>query len=70
MDRDNITRTGARAPGVERQKPLARKCTSALRPPTQNGAETWQAVGTKDGRKPVDAKTSRRTGRPRLKYRP
>jgi len=46
MDRDRITRTGARAPGLERQK-FARKCTSALRPPTQNGAETRQAVGTK-----------------------
>jgi hypothetical protein len=56
MDQDTITWTGARAPGVERHKPLARKCTSALRPPTQNGAEMQQAVCTKDGRKPADAK--------------
>jgi hypothetical protein len=26
MDRDNITRTGARTPGVGRQQPLARGC--------------------------------------------
>ena len=32
MDRDNITRSGARAPGVERRRPLARRCTSAPRP--------------------------------------
>src|SRR5215472_15576445 len=31
MDRDTITRTGARTPGAERQKPLARRCTSAPR---------------------------------------
>ena len=40
MERDRTTRSGAKAPGVERQWPLERKCSSALRPPTQNGAET------------------------------
>jgi hypothetical protein len=33
MDRDTITRTGARAPGVKRLGPLERWCISAPRPP-------------------------------------
>jgi hypothetical protein len=32
MDRDTITRTGARTPGVERLKPLERRCPSAPSP--------------------------------------
>ncbi len=48
MDRDRRTRTGARAPGVERQKPLKRRCTSAHRPPAQNGDLTVRAGSTKD----------------------
>ena len=39
MDRDNITRTGARAPGVEWRKPLERRCTGAVRSPAQNGSK-------------------------------
>jgi hypothetical protein len=37
MDWDRITRTGARAPGVERLKSLARRCSSAPHSPAQNG---------------------------------
>ena len=33
MDRDTITLTGARAPGVERHEPLERWCISASRFP-------------------------------------
>jgi len=47
-------------PWVERQKSLARKCTNALRPPTQSGAETRQAVGTKGGGKPAEAESALR----------
>ena len=32
MVRDTITRAGARAPGVKRQEPLARRCASAPHP--------------------------------------
>ncbi len=40
MDRDSITRTGARVPGVERQKPLERRCSSAsLFPGTERGVK-------------------------------
>ena len=35
MDRDTITRTGARAPGAKRQWPLERWCTSAPRSSTR-----------------------------------
>src|ERR1700694_3253129 len=38
MDRDRITRTGARAPGVERVGPLARRgLTSTIAPHTEQG---------------------------------
>src|SRR5216683_2492026 len=47
MDRDRRTRTGARAPGVERQKPFERRCSSAQRPPAQNGDPTREARSTK-----------------------
>jgi hypothetical protein len=36
MDRDNITRTGARAPGVERLDPLARRCLTGASSLTQS----------------------------------
>jgi hypothetical protein len=44
MDRDSITRAGARTPGVKRQWPLERWCTSAPRPSTQIGDTTLQAA--------------------------
>src|SRR5713101_5178438 len=44
MDRDSITRSGARTPGVKRQWPLERWCTSAPRPSTQIGDTTLQAA--------------------------
>jgi hypothetical protein len=44
MDRDSITRTGARTPGVKRQWPLERWCTSAPRPSPQIGDTTLQAA--------------------------
>jgi hypothetical protein len=56
MDRDRRTRTGARAPGVERQKPFERRCFSAPRPPAQNGDPTREARSTKDGGKPSGAR--------------
>ena len=40
MDRDTITRTGARTPGVEWRKPFERRCTSAPRSPAQYGDAT------------------------------
>jgi hypothetical protein len=69
MERDSITRSGARAPGVERQRPLERRCFSAQRPPAQNGELTREAGSTKDNGKPSEAR-KRRTGRPCLIYRP
>ncbi len=56
MDRDRRTRTGARAPGVERQKPFERRCTSAHRPPAQNGEPTREAGSTEDEGKLIDAR--------------
>src|SRR5712671_4640378 len=58
MDRDRRTRTGARAPGVEQQKPLERRCSSAQRPPAQNGDPTRAARSTKDAGKLFDAKVA------------
>jgi hypothetical protein len=44
MAQDTITRTGVRAPGVKRFRPLERWCLSAPRPPTLNGDTTLQAA--------------------------
>jgi len=52
MDRDSITRTGARAPGVERLDPLARRCLTRASSLTQSREYTVKAVGTKDEGKP------------------
>ena len=52
MDRDNITRTGARAPGVERLGPLAGRCLTCASSLTQSREYTVKAVGTKDEGKP------------------
>ena len=52
MDRDNITRTGARAPGVERLGPLARRCLTCASSLTPSREYTVKAVGTKDEGKP------------------
>jgi len=70
MDRDRITRTGARTPGVKRQRPLARWRISAPHPSTQYEDTTAVARCTKDGSKPSDAMNSQSAGRPRLIYRP
>src|SRR6266487_3286745 len=71
MDRDRITRTGARAPGVERQWLLERWCADVLRSPRHcAGTRRDNNLRTKGGGKPHDAKTSRYSGRPRLRYRP
>jgi hypothetical protein len=43
-------------PGVERQRPLERRCSSAPRPPAQNGDPTRKAGSTKDGGKPTGAR--------------
>ena len=58
MDWDRRTRIGARAPGVERQKPFARRCFSAPRSPAQNGDQTRAAGSTKDKGKPIDVRAA------------
>ena len=58
MDRDRRTRIGARAPGVERQKPFERRCFSAPCPPAQNGDQTRAAGSTKDEGKPIDVRAA------------
>src|SRR5260370_39332703 len=52
MDRDSITRTGARAPGVERSGPLGRRCLTRASSLTQSREYTGKAGGTKDDGKP------------------
>jgi hypothetical protein len=52
MDRDSITRSGARAPGVERLGPLARRCLTRASSLTQRREYRVKAVGTKDEGKP------------------
>ena len=58
MDRDSITRTGARAPGVERLGPLARRCLTRASALTPSREYTVKAVGTKDEGKPVVGQAS------------
>ena len=58
MGRDRRTRTGARAPGVERQKPFERRCFSAQRPWAQKGEPTYAAGSTKDAGKLLDARVA------------
>ena len=58
MDRDSITRSGARAPGVERLGPLARRCLTRASSLTQSREYTVKAVGTKDEGKPVVGQAS------------
>jgi hypothetical protein len=58
MGRNRRTQSGARAPGVERQKLLERRCFSAQRSPAQNGDLVGAAESTKDGCKPSDAEAS------------
>src|SRR6266852_5887040 len=52
MDRNRITRTAARAPGVERLGSLARRCLTRASSLTQSRKYTVKAVGTKDEGKP------------------
>jgi len=52
MDRDNITRTGARAPGVEREIRSRGGAYKRIVPDTEQGS-TMAAEGTKDDSKPV-----------------
>src|SRR6266850_7920581 len=52
MDRDSKTRTGARALGVERLGPLARRRLTRASSLTQSREYTVNAVGTKDEGKP------------------
>jgi hypothetical protein len=58
MERDRRTRTGARAPGVERQKRFEGKCLSAPRPPAENGDQTREAGSTKEEGKLIDARAA------------
>jgi hypothetical protein len=63
MDRDRITRTGARAPGVERLVRSHRGVRKRTVPDTEQGI-TVNAESTKGDGKPNVL------GRPRLKFRP
>ena len=65
MDRNRITRTGARAPGVERLGSLARRCLTRASSLTQSREYTVKAVGTKDEGKPEVGKAS--SDKPALK---
>jgi hypothetical protein len=56
MDRDSITRTGARAPGVERHASLERRCITESSSPTLIGACCRTTGCTKDGGKPCGGK--------------
>ena len=56
MGRDRRTRTGARAPGVERQSRSNGGAPARTVPPAQNGDQTKAAESTKDGGKPNDAR--------------
>ena len=52
MDRDSITRTGARAPGVERENRSHGGAYKRIIPDTEQGI-TLAAESTKDESKPV-----------------
>jgi len=57
MDRDSITRSGARAPGVERNAACAEVLISTSVPDTEQGL-TMEAESTKDDGKPVVGQAS------------
>jgi len=57
MDRDSITRSGARAPGVERNAACAEVLISTSAPDTEQGL-TMEAESTKDDGKPVVGQAS------------
>jgi hypothetical protein len=61
MDRDRITRTGARAPGVERQMLLERKRSSALRPRHRTGQR--HKSGEHEGRRQTDRRADASNGK-------
>ena len=52
MDRDSITRTGARAPGVEQQDCSNGGAQAHNRPDTERGYTGLKAGGAKEGCKP------------------
>jgi hypothetical protein len=52
MDRDSITRTGARAPGVERENRSHGGVQKRIHPDTEQGI-TMAVESTKDDGKPV-----------------
>jgi hypothetical protein len=58
MDRDRRTRTGARAPGVERRSRSNGGAPARTVPPAQNGEPTREAGSTKDKGKLVDARVA------------
>ena len=58
MERDNITRFGARAPGVEQQRLLERRRFNAQRPPAQNGDQMYATGSVKDRGKPSDVQAA------------
>src|SRR5215510_13051367 len=58
MERDNRTRFGARAPGVEQQRLLERRRFNAQRPPAQNGDQMYATGSVKDRGKPSDVQAA------------
>src|ERR1700722_20651734 len=58
MKRDSITRSEARAPGVERLGPLARRCLTGASSLTHSREYTVEARGTNDQGKPVVGQAS------------
>ena len=58
MERDSTTRSWSGGLGVERPRPLERRCFSAQRPPAQNGDPTRAAGSTKAGGKPSDVQAA------------
>jgi len=58
MERDNRTRFGARAPGVEQQRLLERRRFNVHRPPAQNGDQMYATGSVKDRGKPRDVQAA------------
>ena len=68
-DRDRITRTRARTPGVERQWSLARRCAIESKPPDIDLVELWITKPTKDEDKPSDVTSMPGAGLIRTSFR-
>jgi len=58
MERDNRTRFGARAPGVEQQRLLEWRRFNAHHPPALNGDQMYAAGSVKDRGKKSDVQAA------------